>query len=292
MRWTSITKAQGGLLTLRQLRGSGLSVGQARWLVASGRLEPTRAVGVYRAAGAPSTAESPAWFAVLSSGSPLSYLSAASWWEMPVPFDGLVHITRFDRRRLDWPAGARVHRVRLAPSAVTTWRGMPLTTRSETVLDCLGWLRFGDAAQLADRAIHQDWFAVADVQRRLEEQPGRWGNKQLRALLPHLGDGAAAESERRLHRLLRSAGITGWTPNLSVVMDGKRFEIDVAFPGLRLAIEVDGRRYHSSDHRFQADRTKQNALIGAGWRVLRFTWADIVDRPADVIGQIHALVAA
>lgn len=292
MGWTSITRAQGGLVTRQQLQGCGLSTGQAQWLLDSGRLEPTRAAGVYRAAGAPSTDETPAWFAVLSSGSPLSYLSAAIWWEMPVPYDGLLHITRSDRRRLDWPAGVRVHRVQLTQSAVTTRRGMPVTTRAETLLDCIGWLGFGDAAALADRAIQQRWLAVADVRQRLEDQPGRWGNKQVRALLPQIGDGAAAESERRLHRLLRAAGIHGWTPNLGVVMDGQRFEIDVAFVGLRLAIEVDGRRYHSADARFQADRTKQNALIAAGWRVLRFTWADIVERPRDVIAAISALLAA
>lgn len=168
---------------------------------------------------------------------------------------------------------------------------MTTTTRLETLLDCLGWLSFGASGALADRAIQQRWLTPRDVERRLEHQPGRWGNRQLRALLPHLGDGAAAESERRLHRLLRRGGVTGWTANLPFVVGGQRFEIDVAFPELRLAIEVDGRRYHSEDERFQADRTKQNALIAAGWRVLRFTWADIVERPAYVLTQVTALLA-
>jgi very-short-patch-repair endonuclease len=50
--------------------------------------------------------------------------------------------------------------------------------------------------------------------------------------------------------------------------------------------------YHSGDDRFQRDRTKQNALIAAGWRVLRFTWIDISDRPAYVLAQVGHLLAA
>jgi very-short-patch-repair endonuclease len=126
----------------------------------------------------------------------------------------------------------------------------------------------------------------------LDLQPGRWGNRQLRLLLREWGDGAAAESERILHRLLKTAGITGWVANLPVVVAGQRFEIDVAFPERRLAIEVDGFAYHSGDERFQRDRTRQNALIAAGWQVLRFTWADLTERPHEVVGRVAQLLAA
>lgn len=60
----------------------------------------------------------------------------------------------------------------------------------------------------------------------------------------------------------------------------------------RLVIEVDGYAYHSGDDRFQRDRTKQNALLAAGWRVLRFTWADLVDRPDTVLARITEILAA
>jgi very-short-patch-repair endonuclease len=118
------------------------------------------------------------------------------------------------------------------------------------------------------------------------------GKSPLQQLLRGLGDGAAAESERVLHRLLRDHQIAGWVPNLPVVADGRRWVIDVAFPNARLAIEVDGYAYHSDQLRFQHDRTRQNALIRAGWRVLRFTWADLIERPNKVIAEITALLVA
>jgi very-short-patch-repair endonuclease len=290
--WTDTAHRQAGLITRAQLRAHGVSARTIDNWQASGRLERTLTGALYRVAGSPDTADRPVWWAVLSTDSPLSYLSAARWWDVPVPEDGWVHITRFDRRRLAWPHGIRVHRVALERTATTRHRGLLVTTRVETVLDCLGWLALGRARVLRDRACQQGWITSADVARRLDLQPGRWGNRQLRLLLREWGDGAAAESERILHRLLKAAGITGWVANLPVVVAGQRFDIDVAFPERRLAIEVDGFAYHSGDERFQRDRTRQNALIAAGWQVLRFTWADLTERPHEVVGRVAQLLAA
>ena len=107
-----------------------------------------------------------------------------------------------------------------------------------------------------------------------------------------MGDGAAADSERLLHRLLRRAGIRGWIPNHPVWVDGALIGvIDVAIPHRRIAIEVDGMAYHTDVDRFQRDRAKQNALIALGWTVLRFTWADLIQRPGYVIGMLTRLAA-
>lgn len=292
MSWTDLTRRQAGLVTRSQLRCVGIARGTVDEWLAGGRLEATGIDGVYRLGGAPSAAGESAWLAVLGTRSPLSYTSAGQWWDMDVPDDGHVHITRFDRRRLDWPAGVRVHRVAIDETCVVRHRGLWVTTRSETVLDCMGWLSPGRAAVLGDRALQQGWLTTAHVTRRLENSPGRWGNRQLRRLALRLGDRAHAESERRLHAILRRAGISGWVPHLNVVVAGRRYELDVALPDARIAIEVDGYAYHSGDDRFQRDRTRQNALVGAGWRVLRFTWTDLADRPDYVIAQILQLLAA
>jgi very-short-patch-repair endonuclease len=289
--WTDTARMQAGLISRRQLLANGLTAGRIQRLLATDRLE-LLAPGIYRVSGTPVIGESAAWLAVLRTRSPFSYVSAAAWWGMPVASDGWLHITRLDRRRLDWPPGVRVHRVGLAREQVTVRNGLSVTTRVETVLDCMGWLRLGAARALADRAVQQGWISADDVSQRLQTQPGRWGNRQLRRLVPALGDGAAAESERRLHQLLRSHGVRGWVPNLAVKIGGYSFEVDVALPERKIAIEIDGYAYHSSDDRFQRDRTKQNALLQAGWRVLRFTWADLDERPSYVLAQITALLAA
>jgi very-short-patch-repair endonuclease len=68
-------------------------------------------------------------------------------------------------------------------------------------------------------------------------------------------------------------------------------EVDFAHVGLRIAIEVDGRAFHSDRHSFEHDRWRQNELTVRGWLVLRFTWEQIVGRPSEVIAVIQAAVA-
>lgn len=62
---------------------------------------------------------------------------------------------------------------------------------------------------------------------------------------------------------------------------------DVLFRSERLVIEVDGYAYHGRQ-RFQEDRTRQNRLVAHGYTVLRFTWADLTQRPDEVSAQVRA----
>jgi len=55
----------------------------------------------------------------------------------------------------------------------------------------------------------------------------------------------------------------------------------------KLAVEVDGWAWHMDVERFRADRHKGNALVRAGWDLLRFTWHDLNNRPAYVLDEIR-----
>lgn len=57
-------------------------------------------------------------------------------------------------------------------------------------------------------------------------------------------------------------------------------EVDACWPQQRVVVELDGWGPHATRHAFQDDRTRANDLTGAGWTVLRFTWADVT-RGAD-----------
>jgi very-short-patch-repair endonuclease len=88
--------------------------------------------------------------------------------------------------------------------------------------------------------------------------------------------------------LLRGCGLTGWERGRPF----ERWTIDFAFPAAKLAIEVDGWAYHSDVDRFRADRQKGNALVRAGWLLLRFTWHDLTNRPVYVVAEIRAALLA
>ncbi len=106
-------------------------------------------------------------------------------------------------------------------------------------------------------------------------------------ILAAAAGGAISEGERLLLRLLAKARIQGWESNFGVYAGGGYRVVDVGFPAQKLAIEVDGFAFHSSDVRFADDRRRQNALVSAGWTVLRFTWWQLVNSPDEVLRVIE-----
>lgn len=287
MTWSRLARAQCGVITRGQLREHGLTDRRIDELIRADAVEPLWR-GVFVVRGAPLTYETRLWSAVLATCGVLGFATAAHLWGIAEFGPDRVDVIVPRARHLWRQPGIRVHRTALRPQSVGRRHGLPITSRVETVLDYLGRLPLGDAGRIADRAKQRGVLSSADVERRLRQQPGRTGNVRLRDLAPLLADGAEAKSERVLHRLLRRAGITGWQANYDVWLDGSLMcVVDLAFPRLRLAIEVDGWAFHHATDRFQRDRTKQNALVSLGWTVLRFTWADLVDRPGYVLAVIR-----
>ncbi len=70
----------------------------------------------------------------------------------------------------------------------------------------------------------------------------------------------------------------------------RRWRFDVAWPAERVAVEVDGGQWRAGGgrHNTDADRDKLNAAAERGWRVLRYSPAQLTANPAAVIAQIRA----
>ena len=290
MPWGRVAQAQAGVITRAQLLAEGVSASQVGRLVRSGGLAKV-GTGLYLVRGAPPSYEAAQWRAVLATRGVLGFASACYLWEMLAEPPNDIHVIVGTDTHLGVQRGVRLHRRDVRPSRVAYRAGLPVTARIDSLLDHLTTLPFRDAATLADRALQRRWLRPHDLQRRLDEYGGRSGVGTLRRLAAQLGDGAAAESERVLHRLLRRAGIDGWLPNHRVRANGRTYVLDVAIPHARIAIEIDGFAFHSDAERFQGDRERQNDLVTAGWTVLRFTWADLVDRPEYVIARTRAQLA-
>jgi very-short-patch-repair endonuclease len=56
--------------------------------------------------------------------------------------------------------------------------------------------------------------------------------------------------------------------------------------------ELDGRVGHISQLDRARDRERDNELTAAGFRVLHFTWLDIVGRPGWVVATLRTALAA
>ncbi|MGN6324410.1 endonuclease domain-containing protein [Pseudolysinimonas sp.] len=61
--------------------------------------------------------------------------------------------------------------------------------------------------------------------------------------------------------------------------------------GRHLVVEVDGQEYHVDPIAFEADRRRDAELSRRGFRVLRFSYRQVVERMPEVIGAILAAVA-
>ncbi len=98
-------------------------------------------------------------------------------------------------------------------------------------------------------------------------------------------------------RLLRRAGLPPAVFQHPIHTPDGRFlaRVDFAYPELLLAIEVDGWKSHGTPRAMGKDFVRQNGLVPYGWRVLRFTWFQVVRQPdyvAAVIGRTLAALAA
>lgn len=281
-----VARGQAGVFTSRQAVTEGLTAAQVRRRIDTGRW--VRVVGSALAHSGleigPWEQAHAAWLTWPDSVVCLG--TAARVNRIPVPDDGLVHVV-VPSPRASRGALTR-HEFPLGPGDVTRVGQAAVTTRRRTVLDCLGRLPDDQSEALTAWVLTRRLLGPGELARAIADRAGAWGNVRRRRALLDLRTGAASPAERRLHRLLRGAGLTGWRPNepLSGHL-GIYASADVYFPDVRLVVEIDGAAFHGLD-RFQADRTRQNLLVAAGCTVLRFTWADLTQRPDTVIAQIEA----
>lgn len=185
------------------------------------------------------------------------------------------------RSARDPQPGFAFSQLRVPPELVVEVGGLRATDPALTALllcDDLG----GDGI---DQALLRRSATLNGMHEALRLMAWRKGNRGRRALLLDSRDEPWSAAERLCHRLLRAAGITGWKANLPVHVRGHDYFLDVGFPGLRLALEIDGRLRHSEPEVFESDRWRQNDLVLEGWMVLRLTWRMLEDRP-DVVVEL------
>ncbi|HEY8719009.1 type IV toxin-antitoxin system AbiEi family antitoxin domain-containing protein [Pengzhenrongella sp.] len=280
-----VAARQAGLFTARQAISAGMTYAQVRRRRESGRW--TRVVGD---ALALATLPLDAW--TRAQGAWLTWpdavvclASAAAVHGLPVPVDGVLHVSVLDHRPPRHNLVA--HQLRVATSEISPVGHALVTDRRRTLFDCLGRLPDRDSEALMIWAITRELITRDELADAIAHRPRAWGNARRRRALDDVRDGAMGAGERRLHDILRGAEITGWCADAKLSdREGVIGRADVLFPAQMLIIEVDGMAYHGAAS-FQADRTRQNRLVNAGYTVLRFTWADLTTRPDQVLREIR-----
>ncbi|MDX1448724.1 MAG: hypothetical protein R3246_06625 [Acidimicrobiia bacterium] len=176
----------------------------------------------------------------------------------------------------------------------TVVEGLPVTTVERTVVDLAQTRSAGHIGAIVDdlvsaRRLSLD--ALAALARSVARR-GKPGTVTMREVLERrLGiDGTASELERRGRNLIAAAGLPLPVPEFSIPWAPHR-RFDDAYPSIQLAIEWDSIRYHGDLASFDADRERDRSVVLHGWRILRFTWKDVTERPDRVVETLAALVA-
>ena len=186
------------------------------------------------------------------------------------------------RRQLARQPGVAVRRQLIDAADVVKRRGVLTTCASRTALD----LAAGGSTDLLDAMLREGWFDAAALRAALDRGTHRRGWRAARDAVEQCATRPFSAAERLLHRVLIAAGVTGWVANQSILIGEQRVMPDLLFAEERLVIEIDGREHHSSRESFERDRARQNLLVAAGYRVLRFTWAQLTSDPDGVVRQI------
>lgn len=203
--------------------------------------------------------------------------AAQVWLNEPInPVIELAHPTRRSR------PGALVTRHLVPPEFVIASRGLRLATPSYVATQ----LAHDDQGRLLSEFLRTGLADQGHAQIALESFARSPGQAQRRQQLRNCEQNPWSLAEVRLHALLHQARITGWRANATIRLDGQVFHPDVLFEDERLVLEFDGRASHQTTDQFLRDRERQNLLVLAGYRVLRFTWEHL-DDPEYVIESVR-----
>lgn len=273
-----VAARQHGLFTMDQAVRAGATESAIRHRLRVGRWQRV-GPGVYRVAGVPMswTQRALAACLVAGSGAVVSHRSAAVFWGVsgfrPGPVDITVPAGRSNRNAL-----ARVHRSGLVE--VARREGVPVTPPGRMVADLAGVVSGARLEEVVDDVLCRRLVALDELQ-------GRGGNRALRAVLAAWTPGAMPEgvAEMRVVRGLLAVGLPPPVRQYEIRSGGVVIaRVDLAYPEYRLAIELDGFRWHAGRGPFRSDRLRRNRIEAVGWRLLETA-------PEDM-GQLVAAAAS
>lgn len=182
--------------------------------------------------------------------------------------------------------GMSVRRSDLREGDASFVQGLPVTSATRTVADLGRRFPLVEAVVALDMALMRRVVNRTQMETWITAHPGCHGLKRLREALDLSDPRAESPMETRLRLVLVLNGLRRPEVQPSLSDDGGIFiaRPDLYYPCARLAIEYDGAAHRST---LVADNRRQNRILEAGYRLLRFTAGDVFYAPAAVVGQVE-----
>jgi hypothetical protein len=291
--WYDLLLQQAGVVSRRQALAHGLTDDQIENRLRCGKWQSLHR-GVHATFTGPANRDAQLWAAVLRAGpmAALSHQTAAELNGLADEPSELIHLTVPVTRHPGPIQGLRVHRsvrisatthpVRLPPQTRVAETVVDLTQAAASRNDAYGWLC---------RAIGRRLTTDEKLRAALDARPKlRWRASLLLAL-DDIGAGAHSLLEYRYVRdVERSHGLPPGRRQAKVCRDSRTSYLDNLYDAARLAVELDGQVAHAIEERW-ADIQRDNAHAVAGIMTLRYSWADIDERPCSVAAQVAAVLS-
>jgi len=273
-----------GIVDVAGLHAIGASRTQIGRRISAGRLIPLHR-GVY-AVGHRRLTQRGWWLAAVRAvgdGAVLSHGNAAALWNLRAPPGGRVHVTTGPGGR-SRRAGLVVHRSRALPRGhVTQHDRIPVTTVARTLSDLAGAV---EPAALARAVEAAEALRLLDVPAALEASAGRPGAARLATLLAAEPAHTRSDFEAAMIVLCDRHGIE--PPRTNVVVAGHL--VDCHWPAQRVVAELDSWRFHNTRAAFERDRARDADLQALGFIAVRFTYPQVMRRPAWVASRLRPLL--
>ncbi len=207
-------------------------------------------------------------------GARVSHRAAAALWQLPGFAETLVEIKTRREARV---RGVVVHRFGYAEVPPVEVDRIPVTSVANTIADLCAAMPVNRVRPVVVEAVRTRAVTVGELASWLEQHggKGRQGTARMRSILAEV-DAAQlitrSEFERRFARWLREERLVAEPAYVVHGPNGFRAEVGFAFPAEKVAVELDGRQWHSDGVAFENDRHRVGSLAALGWIVLRFTW--------------------
>jgi len=217
-------------------------------------------------------------------GARLSGLAAAHLFGLVQGAAPAPEVTAPTERRV---TGVKTHRSRnMDPRDATKWRGIPVTTVPRTLVDLSSVLSLDALARAFHEAGVRHRTTPVQVEAALERCPTARRAGNLRRVVHGDVHVTLSTLERRFLELLREDDLPLPVTNRPA---GGRL-VDCRWPARRLTVELDGYRYHSSRHAWEQDRRREREAHARGDQHRRYTYADVLGQPAEMIAELRALL--
>jgi hypothetical protein len=168
----------------------------------------------------------------------------------------------------------------------TIWRGIPVTTPAETLVDLAAAV---DEAELA-RACHEAGVRHHTTPNQVEvvlvRRPKTPGAAQLRRVLRGEVKVTLSALEGRFLKRLRDARLP--LPRTNRVAGSRR--VDCRWPDINLTVELDSYRYHRSRHAWEQDRRREREAYARGDALRRYTHGDVFESLQPMMQELRALL--